>query len=67
MRRDLHRVKTFGLDMSVNAKKSVGAAALLILLGMAALYGGPKTLLIVVPLAIAVWYGRLPVLRGGRN
>jgi len=53
--------------MSVNAKKSLGSTAVLILLGMAALYGGSKWLSLLIPAALLVWYGVGPVLRSGRN
>ena len=40
---------------------------ILILLGIAALYGGSRWLTILIPAAILVWYGAGPALRGGRN
>jgi hypothetical protein len=53
--------------MSANSKKSLGSTILLIFLGVAALIGGAKWLVLLVPAALLVWYGSGPVLRGGRN
>jgi len=53
--------------MSTNSKKSMGWAVVLILLGMAALYGGEKWLSLLVPAALLVWYTAKPRLRTGRN
>lgn len=53
--------------MSANTKKSMGWTIVLILLGMAALYGGSKWLSLLIPAALLVWYGAGPMLRSGRN
>ena len=53
--------------MSANSKKSMAWTIILILLGMAALYGGEKWLALLIPAAILVWYGAGPALRSGRN
>jgi hypothetical protein len=53
--------------MSMDAKKSMGWAVVLILLGMAALYGGSKWLSLLIPAALLVWYTAKPRLRTGRN
>ncbi len=53
--------------MSANSKKSLGSTILLIFLGLAALIGGAKWLVLIVPAAVLVWYGARPVLRSGRN
>jgi hypothetical protein len=53
--------------MSVNAKKSLGSTVVLIFLGMPALYGGEKWLILLVPAAVLVWYGASPRFRTGRN
>jgi hypothetical protein len=53
--------------MSANSKKSLGSTILLIFLGLAALVGGAKWLVLLVPAALLVWYGSGPVLRRGRN
>jgi len=53
--------------MSMDAKKSMGWTAVLILLGMAALYGGLKWLALLIPAALLVWYAARPGLRTGRN
>jgi len=53
--------------MSMEAKKSMGWAVVLILLGMAALYGGSRWLTLLIPAALLVWYAAKPRLRTGRN
>lgn len=53
--------------MSVDSKKSMGWTLVLILLGMAALYGGSKWLAVLIPAAVLVWYVARPRLRTGRN
>lgn len=53
--------------MSANSKKSMASTLLLIVLGMAALYGGATTLIVLIPIALLVWYGAGPTLRSGRN
>ena len=39
----------------------------LIVLGMAALYGGSKWLTILIPAALLIWFTARPRLRTGRN
>jgi hypothetical protein len=53
--------------MSANSKKSMGWSIVLVLLGVAAIWAGPKSLILIIPAATLVWYGARPVLRGGRN
>jgi len=53
--------------MSANSKKSMGSTIILILLGMAALYGGSHWLTVLIPLALLVWFTAKPRLRTGRN
>jgi hypothetical protein len=53
--------------MRMDAKKSMGWAVVLILLGMAALYGGEKWLSLLIPVALLVWYSAKPGLGTGRN
>jgi hypothetical protein len=53
--------------MSANSKKSITSTTLLILLGMAALFGGAKWLVLLIPAATLVWFGAGSALRGGRN
>jgi hypothetical protein len=53
--------------MSVDAKKSMGWTVVLILMGMAAIYGGSKWLALLIPAALLVWYTAKPRLRTGRN
>jgi len=53
--------------MSRNSKKSMGWTIVLILLGVAALFGGVKSLVLLVPAAMLVWYSAGPMPRNGRN
>jgi hypothetical protein len=53
--------------MSANSKKSMVWTIVLILLGMAALYGGSKWLSLLIPAAMLVWYRAGTMLRSGRN
>ena len=53
--------------MSANSRKSMAWTLVLILLGMAALYGGSRWLTILIPAALLVWYIAKPTLRTGRN
>jgi hypothetical protein len=53
--------------MSGNAKKSMGWMMVLILLGVAALYAGARSLAVLIPAAVLVWYASGPAVRGGRN
>jgi hypothetical protein len=53
--------------MSANSKKSIGWTIVLIILGMAALYGGTKWLSLLIPAALFVWFTAKPTLRTGRN
>lgn len=53
--------------MSAESKKSMGWTIVLIILGMAALYGGSTWLALLIPAALLVWYGAGSMLRSGRN
>jgi len=53
--------------LSRDAKKTTGWTILLILLGVAAFFGGVKSLVLLIPAAMLVWYGAGPALRRGRN
>jgi hypothetical protein len=53
--------------MSRDVKKSMGSTIVLILLGIAALFGGVKSLVLLIPAAMLVWYGARPMPRKGRN
>jgi len=53
--------------MSARHKQSVTAMVALILFGLLALFAGDKWLVILIPAALAVWYGAVPALRNGRN
>lgn len=57
----------WSLDMSANSKKSLSSTLFLIVLGITALYGGTKTLALLIPAALLVWFGVGPILRSGRN
>ena len=41
--------------------------AVLVALGLLALIGGAKTLVVLLPAAVFIWYHARPVLQGGRN
>jgi len=45
----------------------MGWSVLLMLLGVVGLYGGMKSLLVLIPAATLIWYGAGPVVRSGRN
>jgi hypothetical protein len=53
--------------MSANSRKSIGSTLVLVVLGMAAIYGGAKWLALLIPAALLVWFGVGPMLRSGRN
>jgi hypothetical protein len=53
--------------MSAESRKSMGSTIVLIVLGVAALYGGPGWLAILIPAAMLVWFRVAPILRSGRN
>jgi heme O synthase-like polyprenyltransferase len=55
------------VPMSMNSKKSIAWMALLIVLGLIALFVGAKSLIVLIPAAILVWYGAGPALTSGRN
>jgi hypothetical protein len=52
--------------MDENAKTSL-AAAVLILLGIFAMFVGEKSLVLLIPAAVLVWYGATPRPRRSRN
>ncbi len=56
-----------GPTVNVNYKRSIAWAMLLMLLGVAAVYGGTRWLTLLIPLAILVWIGAKPALRNDRN
>ncbi len=53
--------------MSADSKKSMGWTIVLVLLGVVALVGGVKWLVLLIPAAMLIWYGAAPILRSGRN
>ena len=53
--------------MSSDSKKSITWMFALVLLGIAVLYGGTKSLLVTLPAAVFVWFAAAPMLRSGRN
>ena len=42
--------------MSADAKKEYGSTMVLIILGVLALYGGARWLLVLIPAALLIWY-----------
>ena len=54
-------------SMSMESKKSIGITVLLMTLGVLAMYAGLKSLIVLVPAAMLIWYEAKPVLRSGRN
>lgn len=66
--RDHQTLKPWSLNtMTPNTKKSIAASAALILLGVLVLFSGEKSLLILIPAAVWVWYAATPKLRRDRN
>jgi hypothetical protein len=53
--------------MSRDNKKSIGLATVLMMFGVFAMYAGLKSLIILVPAAMLLWYEARPQLRSGRN
>jgi len=53
--------------MSADSKKSTGGTVVLIILGVAALFGGARWLALLIPAALLVWYGAGSAWRTGRN
>jgi len=53
--------------MSAEAKKHYGSTLVLLALGVLAVYAGPNWLLVLVPLALLVWFAAGPMLGSGRN
>lgn len=45
----------------------MSAAIALVLLGVAALYGGPKLLAVIIPIGMLIWYGTGTMLPSGRD
>jgi hypothetical protein len=54
-------------EATMSSGKSIGGTMVLILLGLAAFFGGAKWLVALIPAAMLVWYGTGSVLRRGRN
>jgi len=55
------------LSMSRENKKSIGFATVLMMFGVFAMYAGLKSLIILVPAAVLIWYEARPHLHSGRN
>jgi hypothetical protein len=53
--------------MTANSKRSMGWTIVLIILGMAALYGGSKWLSLLVPAAMLVWFTAKTSVGTGRS
>jgi hypothetical protein len=56
-----------GIVMSTESKKSMGWTSILIILGVAAMYDGTKSLALLIPAAVLVWYGSSALLRSSRG
>jgi len=50
------RRKKIRITMSADAKRKYGSTMVLIILGIFALYGGARWLLVLVPAAVVIWY-----------
>ena len=48
-------------------RKSIAASAVLVLMGMLVLLTGERSLVVLIPGAVLVWYAAAPKLRRGRN
>lgn len=66
---DKARFQSFKVSMfqSEASKKSASAMLGLVALGLLALYAGPKSLFILIPSALMIWYGVPAVRRNGEN
>ena len=53
--------------MSAETKKGYASTLILFALGVIVLFAGVKSLVLVVPAAILIWYGARPSLGNGRN
>jgi hypothetical protein len=53
--------------MNKNLQKSIGWAVLLIVFGIISLSEGEKSLLVLIPAAMMIWYGARPTVGNGRN
>ncbi len=54
--------------MSADAKKGYGSTMVLMILGVLALYGSARWLLVLIPAALLVWYAAAgTILRRSRN
>ena len=49
------------------ALSMMNVTLVLVVLGLVSLYGGEKWLVVLIPLAMLVWYGTVPTLKSGRN
>jgi hypothetical protein len=53
--------------MNKKTQKSIGWTMLLIVFGVIALLAGERSLLVLIPAAMMVWYGARPAQGNGRN
>lgn len=53
--------------MNKDVQKSIAAALALILLGILVLLAGERSIIVLIPAAVLVWYGTAPKLRRSRN
>jgi len=54
-------------NMKARWMRSLSMSGLLITLGIAALLGGTRSLVVLIPVAVLVWYSARPALHAGRN
>jgi len=52
---------------NANSRKTMAWTAALIVLGLLALIGGTKTLVLLLPAAVFVWYQARHMVHSGRN
>jgi hypothetical protein len=53
--------------MSRTSKKSIGATLMLVLMGLLVMIAGMKSLVVMIPAAVLVWYAVNPSFGSGRN
>jgi hypothetical protein len=53
--------------MNTDVKKTMAAASALILLGVLVLLTGERSLIVLIPVAVLVWYGTAPKVHRSRN
>jgi len=53
--------------MTANTKRSIAATAILIVMGIVVLLTGEKSLVVLMPAAVLVWFAAAPKFRSGRH